>query len=123
LPDLVDAGLLQGNNDLARVLFQFGQCPLGSPELAAQEKKNRRFLDDRAPGIVMKNAARAGCVTVKIDGWMFSIARSESLVKALFRVPAAWIKNGQPKIVRIARRHDLSRVPKLSDRHAMTKVK
>jgi hypothetical protein len=99
LRDLVETRFLQGDNDLAPVLFEFGKCPLGSPELAAQEKKNRRFLSDRTPSIVMKNSARAGCVSVEIDGWMFSLARRECTVKALFRVPTAWIKNGQPKIV------------------------
>ena len=47
----------------------------------------------------MKNSARARCVSVEVDGWMFSLARSESIEEALFRIPAAWIKNGQPKIV------------------------
>jgi len=47
----------------------------------------------------MKSAARARCVTVEIDRWMFSLPRRDAIVKALFRVPAAWIKNGQPKIV------------------------
>ncbi len=36
---------------------------------------------------------------------MFSLARCESIVKALFRVPAAWIKNGQPKIVSVLQCH------------------
>jgi len=67
----------------------------------------------------MKNAARARCVSVEIDGGMVSLARCESIVKALFRVPATWIENGQPKIVCVLRYHCRISAPVTGLRHSI----
>src|SRR5437763_1076739 len=52
----------------------------------------------------MKNAARARSVTVEIDGWMLLPARGGWLMKMLFRVAAARVEHGQPKLVCAERR-------------------
>src|SRR5437660_6297029 len=95
----MQAGLLQGNSDGPFLLPEFAECPLRGAKFAPQEKKNRRFLRNRAPSIVMENAPRARCVAVKIDGRMSSPARTGRVAKVLFRIATSRIENSQSEII------------------------